>query len=406
MKKNFIWNVIGAGANAFVSLVLAIIVTRINGLDEAGIFSYCFATACLMYCIGVYAGRIFQVTDLDSSITDYDFIYNRILTCLAMIIISILFAFINPNHTVYKAIILVLLCLFKDIEAFSEVLYGIVQKADNLFQVGISMTIKAIVSIIIFVIIDILTKNLIISCTSIFIVNIFFIITYDYRNIKKLNIKRNKFNNKSNKLILKTGFYTFILSFLMIYVINICRYTINNILTDDLQTIFGIIIMPATFMGLLGQFIIQPFLVRIKKYLEDNKNKEISKLTINLSLSIIGLGIIILIIAYFLAVPVLNFVYGININIYKFDLMIILIGAVFYGLAVIYSAVLVAMRKTLNQVIIYIVVSIVGTIISYPLINKLGIKGASITYFISMYTIAVLFGIIIKYKLSQKKKNK
>ena len=264
MKKNFLWNIIGAGANAFVSLILIIIVTRINGLNDAGVFSYCFATACLLYCIGVYAGRVFQVTDRNTKITDYDFIHNRIITCIFMLIISITFAFLNPTHTMYKAIILIILCLYKDVEAFSEVLYGIVQKADNLYEVGISMTIKAAISTLVFLVIDILTNNLMLSCFAMVLINLIVIFIYDQKNVKKLEIIKNKFSNESNKIILKTGFYTFILTFLSIYVINISRYTINNVLTDDLQTIFGIIIMPATFMGLLGQFIIQPFLTKIK----------------------------------------------------------------------------------------------------------------------------------------------
>ena len=404
MKKNFLWNIIGAGANAFVSLILIIIVTRINGLNDAGVFSYCFATACVLYCIGVYAGRVFQVTDRNTKITDYDFIHNRIITCIFMLIISITFAFLNPTHTMYKAIILIILCLYKDVEAFSEVLYGIVQKADNLYEVGISMTIKAAISTLVFLVIDILTNNLMLSCFAMVLINLIVIFIYDQKNVKKLEIIKNKFSNESNKIILKTGFYTFILTFLSIYVINISRYTINNVLTDDLQTIFGIIIMPATFMGLLGQFIIQPFLTKIKGLLIQDNNKEIKKLLFKLIISVFIISIIILLVAYCLAIPVLNFVYGINLADYKIDLMIILFGAVFYCLNVIFSAVLVAMRKTLSQVVVYTGVSILGTIISYPLINSLSIKGASITYFICMSLIAVIFALLIIYNLKKSPK--
>ena len=45
--KKILWNTIGSTVNALSSLVFLIIVTRINGINEAGIFSYSFATACL-----------------------------------------------------------------------------------------------------------------------------------------------------------------------------------------------------------------------------------------------------------------------------------------------------------------------------------------------------------------------
>ena len=70
LRKNFIWNLVGTTFNAFNSLFYMIIVTRINGIKNAGIFSIAFATACILYIIGIYAGRIYQVTENDKKITD------------------------------------------------------------------------------------------------------------------------------------------------------------------------------------------------------------------------------------------------------------------------------------------------------------------------------------------------
>lgn len=133
-NKNVIWNIIGATTNALNSLIFAVIVTRINGTNDAGIFTYSFATACLLYMIGVYAGRTFQVTDISNENSDTDYIYNRIVTCIIMILVSIGFVLIK-GYDIYKCIIFVTLCFFKCIEAFSEVLYGIIQKNGELYKV-------------------------------------------------------------------------------------------------------------------------------------------------------------------------------------------------------------------------------------------------------------------------------
>lgn len=45
LRKNFTWNLVGSTAWAFVSLFYMMIVTRINGIDDAGIFSFAFSTA-------------------------------------------------------------------------------------------------------------------------------------------------------------------------------------------------------------------------------------------------------------------------------------------------------------------------------------------------------------------------
>lgn len=133
-KRNVIWNIIGASANAFTSLLFSIVVTRINGTDDAGIFIYSFATACLLYFIGNYCGRTFQVTDISKKNSDTDYIYNRVITCVVMIIVSVGFTFIK-GYDFYKAALLIIWCLYKCIEAFAESLYAVVQKNGKLYKV-------------------------------------------------------------------------------------------------------------------------------------------------------------------------------------------------------------------------------------------------------------------------------
>ena len=132
-RKNFIWNVLGTGLNAFNSLFFMIIVTRLNGVDQAGIFTIAFSTACIIYFVGVYAGRIYQVTELNKEITDKEFIVNRSISTILMLILVILFSVIR-GYNLYKSTMFLLLTLYKALEAFSDVLYGILQKKKCLKQ--------------------------------------------------------------------------------------------------------------------------------------------------------------------------------------------------------------------------------------------------------------------------------
>ena len=179
-RKNFIWNIIGATANAFNSLLFAIIVTRINGINDAGIFTYSFATACLLYMVGVYAGRTFQVTDISKKNSDTDYIYHRIITCIIMMLVSTSFVIIK-QYDVYKSIIFILLCAFKMIEAFCESIYAIIQRNGLLYKVGFSMFLKAFLAVVVFLIINYITKDLLLACIAIVLINII-ILLYLPRN--------------------------------------------------------------------------------------------------------------------------------------------------------------------------------------------------------------------------------
>ena len=102
-----------------------IIATRINGVNDAGIFTFAFSTATLFNIIGVYSGRVYQVTD-QTDATDKDFIISKILTCSIMLLVSILFVVIN-SYNIYKSLIILLLCFLKMLEAFFETIYAIYQ---------------------------------------------------------------------------------------------------------------------------------------------------------------------------------------------------------------------------------------------------------------------------------------
>ena len=89
--KTFIWNSLGTGINSFNSLFFLIIVTRINGTETAGIFSLGYATACILYTLAMYSGRLCQVTDVEGKIKDKDYIATRLFTCFLIAFSIILF---------------------------------------------------------------------------------------------------------------------------------------------------------------------------------------------------------------------------------------------------------------------------------------------------------------------------
>ena len=64
------------------------------------------------------------------------------------------------GYNLYKIEIILGLVLFKVLEAFSEGIYAIIQQEKKLYQVGISLFLKAFISVLFFLICDSITKNL------------------------------------------------------------------------------------------------------------------------------------------------------------------------------------------------------------------------------------------------------
>ena len=66
-RKNFIWNTIGLTLYAIVSLILLIIVKRINGMDTAGVFTYAFSLSSLLFYVSLYYSRVYQIANYDGN---------------------------------------------------------------------------------------------------------------------------------------------------------------------------------------------------------------------------------------------------------------------------------------------------------------------------------------------------
>ena len=394
LKKNIIWNLIGSTFNSCTSLFFLIIVTRINGINNAGIFTFAFSNACLLQVIGIYATRSYQVTENNKKLNDNVYVNAKIVSCFLMILIGIIYGIIK-GYTYISMYTIILLVIYKALDGFSESIYAIMQKNNDLYKVGISLLIKGIIGFLTFFVCDYLTNNMILSIVLLIISNIIIIFLYDLKCIQKYKYKFSKVDFKYILIIFKLAFWTFLFTFMTQYLINASKYAINNHLNNNMQTIYGIISMPATVMMLMANFIIHPFLNKISKYVEQNDIKSINNILIKMIIILLLISIFGVVAAYFLGIPFLNILYGVNLSKYVNNLVIVIIGSSIYSMTIIFSNVLVALRKTISQTIIFVIISILTFIISNIFVKKYGVNGATYSYLLSMIGLLILY--IIDY---------
>ncbi len=389
VKKNFIWNMIGSLTSAIPSLFFLIIVARVNGKSEAGVFTFAFSLASFFQVIAYYSGRTFQVTNRDKNINNSDFLYNRITTTIIMLIIVIAYLLLKGYNN-YKSLIIILFVIYRFIEALCDSFYAIIQQNDELYKVGISMFCKGLISIVLFFIIDLLTKSIILSIIAIVTVYLIILIFYDIKNCKNLLIIK-KYDSSKNIKLLIMGFSIFVFTFLTQYILNAPRYSIDNYLSSSDQAIYGIIVMPATLIVLCSQFIIQPFLVDINNKIKKEKYKDLLYTSIKIIFAVAVIGIIAIGVAYLFGVSLLEFVYNIKLDKYLLSLIIIIAGAVFFSISFIISTILIALRKNTIQIVFYIIGSVFIYFCSNYLVANYRVLGAAMSYGLTMFLLFALY---------------
>lgn len=398
-KRDFIWNLIGTSINSFNSLFFMIVINHINLKSEAGVFTYAYSLICLFFILATFYNRVYQISKSDK-FSSKDFILYRVLSSILTVIIVFLFSIIN-GYNLFKLSVIMLICLFRMIEAISDAVYGVLQYKGYLYKSGISLSLKGIIGLIGFTLVDYFTKSITLALVSLIILNLAFFYFYDCKNVKEYLSGKVSFNNIL--LILKETLPIFIYSFLAMYVANICKYMLDYFDTEEAQNIFGIIFMPSTVIGLCSAYIVVPIITSLNDLLKSKKYKEFNKLVSKMMIILVGAGMVAIIGAYILGIPVLNVLYGMDLSNYKNLLLLVLVGATFYTLANVYSQVLVLLNVHKMQTLIYVVMSIVSTLICYFLISSYKLSGSVYSYVIFMFILLILYLILYFYTLIKRR---
>lgn len=405
-KKNieinsFIWNMAGSMLMAFQSVIMLIILTRVLGLVEAGIFTIAYANANLFLTIGKYGMRNYQVSDIKQEYTFSDYYYSRVITTILMVLFSIIFIVytgMENHYSLEKSLIILWMCLFKTIDSIEDVYHGLYQQNDRLDIAGKALTIRMLITIVFFGSVLIVTKNLLITLilSTILSCIIFFVLTKICNSPFK-NIKPKSKNKEHIKKLLQICFPLFLGTFLAFYIGNAPKYAIDNILNDELQACYGFIAMPVFVIGLLNNFIFNPMLFKMSLLWEQKRTKKFLEMILIQLGIIIGITIICIGGAYLLGIPILSLLYNTDLSNYKIELIILLFGGGFLALSGLLVSIITIIRFQKSISIGYTFVAVLAFVLSTPFVEKYSIMGATILYLILMILLCLIFSILLGY---------
>lgn len=397
-KKDYIWNSIGSFLQSAISPILLIVITRLNGVGDSGLFSFAMSLSVVFWAISLWGGRTYQVSDVKKEFSSGDYIVVRFISSLIVAVFSISFCILSGYDLIKTELIMVLVS-FKILESIADSMYGVLQIHNKLYIVGISLTMKSVFGFIIFAIVDILTKNIVYGALSIFIVNIAVVIFYDIPWMKHVeSVGLTKKNIMQAGKIMKKTAEVFVVVFLTMFSLNIPRYFLDKYHYDQIGY-FGIMAMPITLLTLFISFVLQPNVVNLSELLKKKKIKEFTKIVSKIDFITFTLGILFIVSSYLIGVWVLNTVFGIDINNFRIDLTIMVIGAVANAFVSIYVNLLIILRRFKGQFYTLLVTNILAVILSIYLIDRLAMLGSVLVFMIISFLQAIILLFIYKRSL-------
>lgn len=403
IKKDYLWNSLGSLLQSAISPVLLIVITRLNGIDDSGLFSFALSLSVVFWAVSLWGGRTYQVSDVKREFSSGGYIAVRFVASLIVAISAAVFCVLNGYNATKTGLIMILIT-FKILESIADSLYGVLQIHHKLYVAGMSLTMKAMLGFAAFMAVDIFTKNVIYGTLAILLVNVLIIFLYDIlwvRRVEVINVSKKLCKEYIAQaiVIMKHTSAVFVVMFLTMFSLNIPRYFLDKSHPDQIGY-FGIMAMPITLLGLFISFIIQPNVVNLSELLVKGKLKEFARIVSKINHITFGIGVLSVVLSYLVGVWVLNTIFGININNFQLDLTIMVIGAVANAFVSIYVNLLIIMRRFKGQFYTLLLTDILAVAVSMCLIERSAMLGSVLVFMlISLLQLALL---LVIYKRSLK----
>lgn len=405
-RDSYIWNMAGSMLMAFQSVIMLMILTRTLGLVEAGVFTIAYANANLFLTIGKYGMRYFQVSDVKNQFTFAEYRLSRVVTSAIMIAVSVaytLYAAVSNGYTAEKTQVILWMCLFKVVDVIEDVYHGLYQRKNRLDVASKILTLRMILTIIVFGLGLVILRDLLLSLIiATILTTLLFILSIRW-TYSGIQIGNERVEKRNILLLLKVCFPLFAGSFLSFYIGNAPKYAIDARLTDELQACYGFIAMPVFVIGLLNNFIFNPMLFHISVLWNEKKVKAFVLKTIFQTGVVVLITIVCMVGAWLIGIPVLSWLYNTDLAPYKAELLILLLGGGFLGLSGLLNAVITVIRYQKSLMWGYAIMAVLAYIFSDRIVKQYEMMGAAALYTILMGGLCLIFTGIFIFGIMRKK---
>ncbi len=402
-RDSYLWNMVGTTLMAFQSVILLMILTRVVGLEAAGVFTIAYTTANLLLTIGKYGVHNYQVSDTEPLFNFGDYRVSRWITTAAMMLAAVGYALATMGggeHSAEKTWVILWMCAFKAVDAVEDVWCSLYQQRGRLDVAGKLMTVRVVLTLVVFCGCLFVLKGLLSSLivTTVFTTVLLFLLNLPCRSVCREQI-REKANRRRVWKLTTLCFPLFLMGFLSYYVTNAPKYSIDRLLSDEYQACYGFIAMPVFVVGLMGNYLFNPVIRPMSEHWVKGDVAWFSKQLLKQTVMVAGITAVCVGGAFLLGTPVLSLMYGTDLNPYRAELLILVAGGGFLAWSNQLMTVITIIRKQNLLLIGYGICSVLALVLSPWAVERFHIMGAAVLELVLMVLLCVIFGGILLVEL-------
>lgn len=401
VSQNIIWSSIGSFVYLSSQWVLTIIVTRMIGYTEAGVFSLAMSLSNVFYCIAIYGIRNFQISDLKDQYQTSVYIKARYLTCGISFFCFMIFVFLN-QYNFHTMMVLNIYMLFKLSEAMVDVYHGIDQRYWRMDIVGKSFLIRSITTFVLFVGVLFLTKNLELSILCMAAGAHLSVFLYDKKRSIMLCHSIDKSNSENNiKRLLLECLPLVIYLFLSTAVNSIPRFFLEKYYGNECLGIFASVATPAVVVQVGASYIFSPLITLFAERLEEKEKRLFIRLFLMCLVGISLLSVLSIIGAYILKDWGLSLLFGDTILQYTYLFVPVIITTILTALVWFGCSLLTIFRKLKELMYINAITFVLSILGSVYFVLHYGMMGVNITLIVVL-SIEIILLFVVAFQFIRK----
>ena len=320
----------------------------------------------------------------------------------AALVLFLIWSLLFNGYTAEKAVVVALITFYRGVEAAEDVLHGRLQQRGRLDIAAKILAIRNAVFMAGFAALYLLTKNLILTCAVNAAVTLLLCVVLNkpfyqteregqsllFQNGKASPGEASSPTQRPAARLLLECLPLCLTMVTYMYLGNAPKYIVDGLVSDEVQTRFNIVIMPAFVGSLLCSFIFNPALKRIGDLWNDQDIPTLRKTTLRLALVPVAVDAVLLLGGWFLGIPVLSAVYGVDLTDYRLTLMIFLLASGAVAMLNLFVALLTAMRTQKHLLLAYATASLLLLLAGRPFFNAKGLNP------LCWFYLAVLLGVL------------
>ena len=397
---------LGSGIYSLATVIFVMLAKRLVGEEAGAKFYMAFTTGQMLLTIGYFEIRPFQVTDVKQQYKAKEYFGFRVISSAAMlacaVVVGIVYV-VNGKADAAGFMLIITMCILKMFDGVADVFEGEFQRNDRIDISGMSMAFRTIAIMAVFSIIAWVTRNIYAASAVAAVTGLAgaaVVAVVWSRGFETLSVS---FDREKMKSLFRSTILLFIGSAMCMWLWNGTKYVVEWTLTDRDTLAYGIVFMPTMVINLGSSFVFKPMLTTLARHYEQGEYKAFAKLVAVLVATAVGITVVTLGAGAWLGIPVLSWLYDIELAPYKSVMLVLIAAGGFNAVSILFYYALTVMRLQKEIFAGYTITFVVSIILPIVMVKAMGIAGAGTSYLIVMMLLTVLFGGMLCVKLKKRK---